>query len=437
MPNHSVVSVLATFFLAGEAEVDAIVERAGHALGREWDWLRPVARRYVQAMGHGTRPRYRDAVRFLETDRGVRSAFSRHGRKICIAHWIAGPQPMQPVRAATDWDLPPIETVGGLADWLTLSDGDLHWFADLKDLTARGKEPRLRHYYYRILDKEFGRVRLIEAPKTRLKAAQRHILEKILDRIPAHASVHGFVHGRSIRSFAAPHVGRHVVVRMDLEDFFPSFIGARIQAFLRTIGYPEPVADLLGGICTTTAPRDIWTGHQVDSAVRDLYRRPHLPQGAPTSPALANFCFYRVDCRLAGLAQSAGAAYTRYADDLAFSGDEEFAKGAARFSLHAAAILLEEGFSVHHRKTRIMRQGVRQHLAGLVVNQRQNVRRADFDRLKATLTNCIHHGPESQNRDAHPHFRAHLEGRVAFVESVHAERGRRLRDLLQQIRWPE
>ena len=75
---------------------------------------------------------------------------------------------------------------------------------------------------------------------------------------------------------------------------------------------------------------------------------------------------------------------------------------------------IEEGFTVHHRKTRIMRQGVRQHLAGLVANQRVNVIRADFDRLKATLTNCVRSGPESQNREAHPDFRAHLEGRVGL-----------------------
>jgi hypothetical protein len=139
-----------------------------------------------------------------------------------------------------------------------------------------------------------------------------------------------------------------------------------------------------------------------------LYARPHLPQGAPTSPALANLCAYRADCRLAGLAKRAGTEYSRYADDPAFSGDEAFARHAERFSIYAAAILHEEGFAVNHRKTRIMRQGVRQHLAGLAVSQRVNVIRADFDRLKATLTNCARLGPESQNRDAHASFRAHL-----------------------------
>jgi len=225
---------------------------------------------------------------------------------------------------------------------------------------------------------------------------------------------------------------------MDLRDFFPSFPAARIQTVFRTLGYPESVADLLGGICTNAAPRDVWKDinpEQLHEA-QVLYSRPHLPQGAPTSPALANLCCYRADCRLSGIARSAGAEYTRYADDLAFSGSEAFERCVERFSTHAAAILHEEGFTVHHRKTRVMRQGVRQHLAGLVTNQRINVRRTDFDLIKATLTNCVRQGPESQNRDAHPHFRSHLEGRVGFVESINPARGKRLRAIFDQIRRP-
>ena len=89
---------------------------------------------------------------------------------------------------------------------------------------------------------------------------------------------------------------------------------------------------------------------------RDLYSWPHLPQGAPTSPALANICAYRMDCRLGGLARVLGADYTRYADDLVFSGGEEFAACAAGFSPYVAAIAAEEGFSVNHHKTRVMSQ---------------------------------------------------------------------------------
>jgi RNA-directed DNA polymerase len=201
-------------------------------------------------------------------------------------------------------------------------------------------------------------------------------------------------------------------------------------------------ADLLGGICTNATPRDVWNNRPFEvepvflRETRSLFGEPHLPQGAPTSPALANLCSYGLDCRLAGLARSAGVEYTRYADDLAFSGGEKFAQGVGRFSTHVAAVVGEEGFAVNHRKTRIMRQGVRQQLTGLVVNQRMNVRRADFDRLKATLTNCIRLGPGGQNREGRPNFKEHLDGRIGFVEMVNPEKARRLRKLWERIVWP-
>jgi hypothetical protein len=280
-------------------------------------------------------------------------------------------------------------------------------------------------------------------PKPRLKGLQRRILAGILDAIPVHAAVHGFVKQRSIVSFAAPHAGKAVVLRLDLQDFFPGFPAARVQALFRTLGYPVAVADRLGGICTNAVPRGVWSVRPPQIAApewqqaRMLYARPHLPQGSPASPALANLTAYRLDCRLTGLAKSAGAGYTRYADDLAFSGGEEFARAVGRFSAHAAAVALEEGFSVNHHKTRIMRQGVRQELAGVVVNQHVNLRRRDLELLEAILTNCVRLGPESQNRESLPDFRAHLEGRVGFVEMVNAERGRRLRALLEEVKWGE
>ena len=426
MPNRALLRALAASFLAGEADAAQVVARGTHTLGRRPRWLAPVAERFVAAFGGQIRPRHRDVVRFLRHEIDLAQPLSDK-------RWLNPPPQMQPVAAAASWDLPAIVTVGDMADWLGLTPGELDWFADLKALGSKRNSPRLRHYHYRVLSKGHGCIRLIEAPKSTLKILQQRILARILEKIPVHPAVHGFVKERSIKTFIAPHVGRRVVLRLDLRDFFPSFSGARIQALFRTIGYPERVADLLGGICTNAAPRDIWKGCPYD--VRILYARPHLPQGAPTSPALANLCTYRADCRLTGLARSAGAAYTRYADDLAFSGDEEFERRVERFSTHAAAILHEEGFAVNHRKTRIMRQGVRQHLAGLVANQRVNVIRADFDRLKATLTNCVRNGPESQNRDGHPAFRAYLEGRLGFVESIHPARGKRLRAIFERIRW--
>lgn len=438
MPDPTLVSALAAAILAGAADAGAIADRLSRTLGRRWRWLRPLARRYATAIDGTTRPRQRDVVRFLREDRGFRRALRRYGDLLRIEQRIAEPPGLRPHAAAAGWRVPAIESVGDLAHWFGITSGELDWFADLKGLCRGAK---LSHYRYRVVAKRSGALRLIEAPKPRLKDLQRRILTGLLERIPCHPAAHGFLKGRSIKTFVAPHVSRGVVLRMDLRDFFPSISAARVQALFRTAGYPEAVADLLGGICTHATPRAAWTGAANCDPLRliearALYARRHLPQGAPASPTLANLCAYRADCRLAGLAASAGAHYTRYADDLAFSGDGDFHARVERFSVHAAAILSEEGFAVNHRKTRIMRQAVRQRLAGLVVNQTVNVARADFDELKAILTNCARHGPHSQNRGGHPQFRAHLEGRVGHVESINARKGLRLRRIFERIEWP-
>jgi RNA-directed DNA polymerase len=441
MPNPTLLPALARAFLAGETTVEAIVARSSRTLGRNWRWLRPLARRYVAAMAGGMRPRQRDVIEFFLCDPGFRRAWSNHFEELRIAHWLTEPQRMQPVAAASQWDVPIIESVGALADWLEVTPDDLLWLADLKGLAYKTKNPRLGHYHYRVLTKKSGAIRLIEAPKSRLKEVQRRILAGILDKIPPHTAAHGFVPGRSAQTFIAPHLAKRVILKMDLRDFFPSIAGARAQTVFRVLGYPESVADLLGGICTNAVPRSVWN-EAVGEADRErlyearmVHTRPHLPQGAPTSPALANICAYRADCRLTGLARAVGAEYTRYADDLAFSGGDEFECGVERFSTHVAAILLEEGFSVNHRKTRIMRQGVRQRLVGLVANEHANVLRTDFDRLKATLNNCVRLGGQSQNKTAHPRFRAHLDGRIGWVESVNPAKGQRLRAIFDQIAW--
>jgi RNA-directed DNA polymerase len=441
MPDPSVLAALARSFLAGEMTVEALVDRGSRTLGRSWRWLQPLARRYVERVAGQTRPRQRDVVQFFLQDPGFRRARSRYFDDLAVAQWLGDQEHMQPVAAAASWDVPVIESVGALADWLNITADELLWFADLMGLAYKTKRPQLGHYHYRVLAKKSGAIRLIEAPKPRLKGLQRRILAQILDQIPAHSAAHGFIQGRSTKTFLLPHLRQRVVLKMDLQDFFPSITGVRIQTFFRTAGYPESVADLLGGICTNAVPRHIWNAAAADAdqaqlqEARMIHTRPHLPQGAPTSPALANVCAYRMDCRLTGLARSAGAEYTRYADDLAFSGGDEFQRGVERFSTHVAAVLMEEGFSVNHRKTRIMRQGVRQRLAGLVANERMNVPRADFDRLKAALNNCARLGPDTQNHTAHPRFRAHLEGRIGWVESINPVKGQRLRAIFDQIAW--
>lgn len=334
--------------------------------------------------------------------------------------------------------LPAIPSLGDLARVLNVEVDDLAWFADEWRLGSSA-QPRLQHYHYRWVPKRSGGWRLIEIPKQRLRRMQQTILRKILDLVPAHGAAHGFRQGRSCVTHACLHTGKQVVVRMDLKDFFPSIPASRIHALFVKLGYSETVAGTLARLCTSRTPAGAFEEKGPASSFtwqqRQALRSPHLPQGAPSSPALANLCAWRLDLRLAALAASMGAAYSRYADDLAFSGGAELARALDRFHVRVAAIALEEGFNINTRKTRMMRTGVRQQLTGVVVNRHANVPRAQFDKLKAILTNCIRRGPASQNREGHADYRAYLSGKVAWVKTVNPARGARLARLLAAVDW--
>jgi hypothetical protein len=344
-----------------------------------------------------------------------------------------------PAKPFVTLDIPALTTPSALADWLGLSIEQLDWLADEKRCHQRATKAALQHYHYAFAPKLCGKPRLIEAPKPRLKAIQRRILDEILAPVPVHGCAHGFVAGRSCLSGAQIHAGEAVVVTLDLTQFFPSLGLARIHGIFRSLGYPWSVARALTGLCSTATPASVFRhlpeGLRHDRMSRALYGARHLPQGAPTSPALANLAAWQLDRRLHGLARAAAANYTRYADDLAFSGDADFAKDINCFRRNVEAILDEEGFALNAAKTRVMRRSTRQRVTGIVVNEHCNIGRAEFDRLKAILHNCARHGPAGQNRAAVPDFRRHLDGRVAWVEQINLRRGEKLRRIFEQIVW--
>jgi hypothetical protein len=352
---------------------------------------------------------------------------------------LDGPS-MAPLPPFRDLDLPELATSGDLADWLGLLPRELDWFADADGRLARRAPAERRHYACDWQPKRRGGQRLIEAPKPRLRQLQRRILRGILDLVPPHPSAFGFIRGRNCLQGAQRHAGEEVVVCLDLRDFFLGIPASRIHALYRALGFPWHVARLLTGLCTVTAPPEVLAALSPEQRHRALPGRalagPHLPQGAPTSPALANLAAWRLDRRLDALARRSGAAYSRYADDITFSGPRSIAFDAAQPLVEIVAeIVAEEGFAVNSAKTRIQRAGGRQMVTGVVVNRHLNVPRRDYDRLKAILTNCRRHGPPSQNRAGHPAFRTHLDGRVTWVETVNPARGARLRELFEAVDW--
>jgi hypothetical protein len=441
-----VIAGLTKAFLGGAWSAEGLTSRALHVLGASeaLPSIPPLVERILRQFPAAPSREPSALIDFIAQDGAFATAHLAAPFAIRRPLLVSPTMDPAPGPPAT-WDVPTLATPADLAAWFDIEASELDWFAATQGRAGRTGPGPLAHYTYRWADKSSGGYRLIEAPKARLKALQRRLLEGILGRVPIHAAAHGFCRGRGVLSYASPHTGKELVLALDLRDFFASVRASRVFAIYRTMGYPDPIARLLTGLSTHAVSSVIWAGAprprdaaEVDARFHSgrFYQASHLPQGAPTSPALANLAAFRLDLRLAAAARAADVTYTRYADDLAFSGDAPFARNALSFLRIAAQIVDEEGFDLNVRKTRLLGQGVRQRLAGVVVNALPNVARDEYDRLKATLYNCRRDGPTAHNRDGHVAYRAHLQGRVAWVEQVNPERGSKLREIFTGIHWP-
>lgn len=307
--------------------------------------------------------------------------------------------------------LPVLRDAADVAAAMGIGLSSLRW------LTYHRRAAALVHYHRYAIPKKAGGTRAISAPKPALAAAQRWLLDEVLQKLAPEPEAHGFVAERSVVSNAKPHVGKAVVVNLDMKDFFPSLTFRRVKGLFRALGYSEHVATLFA-LLTTEPPR---VAAELDGKVwRVALGDRVLPQGACTSPAITNLVCRRLDRRLAGLAKKHGFAYTRYADDLTFSGANRRAVG--RLLKSVRAILTDEGFREHPTKTRVMGRGRRQEVTGVSVNEKVALGRDDRRRLRAMLHNAAKHGLESQNRDRHPDFRAYLRGVVAWACMVEPDR---------------
>lgn len=297
----------------------------------------------------------------------------------------------------------------------------------LRWLTFHRRGATLVHYHRYAIPKKTGGQRAISAPRRKLAGCQCWVLTQVLEKLHAEPPAHGFVRHRSVVTNATPHVGRRVVVNLDLRDFFPSVTFRRVKGLFRKVGYGEQVATVLALLCTEP-PRVPVTFD--DKRFYVALGQRVLPQGASTSPAITNALCRRLDRRLQGLARRHGFTYTRYADDLTFSGDEPPRVG--RLLKSVKAVVVDEGFQVHPTKTRVMRSTRRQEVTGVVVNHRVGVPRDELRALRATLHNCARHGLQSQNREHHADFAAHLRGKVSWVCMVDPARGPALRAALER-----
>lgn len=274
----------------------------------------------------------------------------------------------------------------------------------------RGESYRVFH-----IPKKSGGVRTIEAPSDELKKIQLWIKENILDKFKPSQYAKGFKKGVSIYDNALPHVGKELVINIDLKDFFPSVKYCEVYKVFKYIGYTDGVSKLLTKLCTN--PQNV------------------LPQGSPASPALSNLVSLKLDKRLSRLATAIGADYTRYADDITFSGNASISK----YTDLIRKIIHEESYEINEDKFRLQYSFQRQEVTGLIVNTKVSVPEKLLSEIENAIYYCTKFGVVNhmtRTKIDKGFYKEHLYGIAYFVKMVDKERGEKYLSMLDKIDWP-
>ena len=205
-------------------------------------------------------------------------------------------------------------------------------------------------------------MRLISAPNPPLMSVQRWILRSIVQRVHVHSASTAYSQGNSISRCAERHLGASWLVKMDLQDFFHSIDERRIYSVFQGLGYNRLVSFELARICTRIGLGPDLNPNMVPQYTINSYRMwklGALPQGSPTSGALANIVMYSCDEALNDIAAARGLVYTRYADDITFSHADRFDRGRAEEVIKSTSkTLRSHGFTLHKKKTKLYLQEV-------------------------------------------------------------------------------
>ena len=315
----------------------------------------------------------------------------------------------------------------------------------LKTLSGLAYGPGMRSYLtFTIEKRRHGEYRRIDAPNRHLKKVQRQLaseFDEIYDPLPC---VHGFLTEESIVTNAKGHVGKYALLNLDIMDFFPSITANRIHGLFtgKPFFFPEEVANTLTELV--------------------CYGR-CLPQGAPTSPILSNFICHRMDRQLMSFANQHRLLYSRYADDMTFSSTSarsfnkvvyENRTGEITLDKKLASIIEDNGFTINQEKTHVARRSSRQMVNGIVVNEKCNFKRADYQALRRLFWIWQKRGYEEASisyisafpqyarrvidedgKISEDRFKRHVRGRLDFYTMICSENSTASSPLLRLWTW--
>ena len=269
-------------------------------------------------------------------------------------------------------------------------------------------------YHYIRMPKKHGGYREINSPSVQLKKIQRWVLDNIIDKMHCSNSATGFRKNTSIVVNAKRHLNKKCILNMDLKDFFPSISRQDVYRIFRYYGYTWQLSDFFADLCT----------------INDA-----LPQGAPTSPALSNVRCLKLDKRISKLCEKYRADYSRYADDITISSNNNLTSIITAVS----EVIKDEGFTVNEKKTRVLFTHQKQEITGLIINGGMLSVPKEYKRkLRQEIYYCKKYGPYNHQKhvgDSHAFFKDHLYGKAYYIKMVEPEVGNQFLDELDEIKW--
>jgi len=286
-----------------------------------------------------------------------------------------------------------------------------------------------RHLYYRHtqIRKKKGGYRQIQIPEPELFRVQYWIKTFILDRLHFPSHLTSYQKKKSIIDNARFHTAQEIIVKFDLRNFFEDVTQKKVIGLFIMLGYGKALAiDLAKACCVQITPLNPHNQFKAHFAC--------LPQGAPTSPGLSNLAGFMLDMRLTEYAKSHCFVYSRYADDLTFSGKatDKIRKSAIE------SIIISEGFTLNREKTNYVHRSNKQIVTGLSVNERVAIPKRFRKNIHTHLHNSVRSGPYEhlkKNDIRFNNFREWLAGNIRYIEQLHPEEAKKMWRKFDQIDW--
>lgn len=297
---------------------------------------------------------------------------------------------------------------------------------------------RNNHYSYYLIKKKKGGFRRIVAPYKDLKFIQSWIKENILDKVEPSQQAKGFVKGRSILSNAKSHENKDIIFNLDLNNFFETIIERRVYGIFSSLGYSKNLSVEFAKICTAKMPKEKY--NEIPTDKQKYFKGLHklkesvLVQGAPTSPTLSNLVCKRLDLRLSKLANKLGASYSRYADDITFSGTASTLPSIGLLK----KIIEDEDFKINWDKVGKYKKGQRQIVTGLLIDGKVRVPKKFKKEIYRHLHFCSKYGAFSHFQRICPdkaYRKEWLLGKIYFVYAIEPDEAKKMLEIVNGINW--